>query len=412
MSTIEAGRTAIAENRDSAISRRTFLVGALAAVATGCRRTMVPVAADGEQEGRRSLEEAREREQAILIRSAVLGYLSGSRFGGADFTQRFTGRPVRPERYYRDVGMLFLSVDAGDFRDAGELLAPIALDAERVDFAHAEEEGVHRFLNERKGQEITIDIVPGKSRLHYRETGRYLFGMKSNQLRIDPDRPITWRRGPAIYDATPRELKGFMANETIYRGFQFIIDDDGHTFNFGSMVARPGEPSLTRLVRRLVRPEDPPETKTQKISDFVTNHIAYSHADVAFERANNMELVKRPNEVIMTGEGDCASKTILLASLYEQAGLDYRMIYVLAGPVRAGHLALLVTGAFPKENGLEFRIGEGTFAVSDATCRDFQIGRTEVGYPFHEMHYVQHPSDGRVIDAKTGRVVREAGARK
>ena len=62
----------------------------------------------------------------------------------------------------------------------------------------------------------------------------------------------------------------------------------------------------------------------QRVLDFVSREIRYDQREAAYD----FELLKRPNEVLMSGESDCSNKTILLGSMLEQLGEDYLFVYL------------------------------------------------------------------------------------
>jgi len=71
--------------------------------------------------------------------------------------------------------------------------------------------------------------------------------------------------------------------------------------------------------------------------------MTYNYSE-AYEHA---KVLKRPNEVLMTGNSDCSGLTILYASLLEQTEADYRLVYA------PEHTTVAVAGNFPARNGME-----------------------------------------------------------
>lgn len=400
------------------LNRREFLTASFAAaVLSGCHRAPQggPAGVNADQAAK-AAREAAEAKELQDVRDTLVTYMGDPRFVGPDFVERLTGEPVRLEKHYVDIETLCFSIAGNDFRGVEESLGRLAMRPDDVRFAYAGVGEGRRFLNTRDGDAVTLGLAGGRGTMTYRGLGRYVFAVDEGNIRVDADRPIVYERGGVRYDVTPRELDGFLSNARIYRGYRYIVEGEGAgrrsvTVNFGGRVARPGEPSLTRFVDRIVGREEPPEVRAQRIIDVASQGIAYSTSDVDFEKANNLELVKRPNEVLMSGEGDCASKALLLASLYDQAGLDYYLVYVLPSRRRAGHLTTLVQGAFGDGNGMTFDIGGRPYAISDPTVQGFRIGATRLVLPItlEDMTYVQRPADGSVFEARTGRVVREGG---
>ena len=92
--------------------------------------------------------------------------------------------------------------------------------------------------------------------------------------------------------------------------------------NHGIMVAKPGEPSLKRLIDDLLRDVgDKREARIQRLVDFVSTEIEY-----ALRKRCHRERLKRANGNT-DDVGDCSNKTILLASLLEQIGEEYVLLY-------------------------------------------------------------------------------------
>jgi hypothetical protein len=172
--------------------------------------------------------------------------------------------------------------------------------------------------------------------------------------------------------------------------------------NHGAFVARPEESSLRRFVDELTRDipadgEDAREARVQRLLDFVSREITYDMREATY----NFELLKRPNEVLMTGESDCSNKTILFGSLLEQIGEDYLFVYTpdhITVAVRQGH--------FPLRNGLSLTWEGQTWLIAEGTAPGFRIGIDRVRGEEHlkQFKHVQRPRDRDVIfDLATGK---------
>lgn len=359
-----------------------------------------------------AVKEMEEEERLSLIRDSIISYLIDPQFGGGkDFLEKLGVQDIDLQTYFSDIGLLCFTMEQGRYKGKEESFAHLLIDIHKVHFAHSGEADAQRFVNADRNETMQLNVDGHK--LSFNGVGKYLFATDSKNLLVKPDQPLVYPRGSTIYDPTPSELTDFLTNKSIYGGYEWIKnpgDEKGSvTVNYGTRVAKPGEPSLTRLVGRLINEKDTDETKAQKILDFVTRGISYSHRDVEFGKRTKMQLVKRPNEVLMTGEGDCTSKSLLLASLYEQAGVDYRLIYMLPNETRTGHLTNLVAGNFGNGNGMECTIGDRHFSIAESTAHGFAIGKTktEESMTVADMTYIQKPSEQEVIDAQTGKVVRE-----
>jgi transglutaminase superfamily protein len=117
--------------------------------------------------------------------------------------------------------------------------------------------------------------------------------------------------------------------------------------NHGALVANPQETSLRRFVNDLTRDIQPDtagarEARVQRVLDFVSREIKYDMREATY----NFELLKRPNEVLMSGESDCSNKAILLGSLLEQLGEDYLFVYT------PDHITVAVKQGGSKSGGI------------------------------------------------------------
>ena len=153
---------------------------------------------------------------------------------------------------------------------------------------------------------------------------------------------------------------------------------------------------MERLVSSLTKNESTDEGKTQKLLDFVTEELKYDYSDAN----SSAEVLKRPNEVLMTGGSDCSGKVILYASLLEQTDVDYRLVYI------NGHITVAVEGNYGNRNGLSFNIGDTTYSIAETTAKGFQTGRSRLSrnLEIEDIKYIQRPGkDSKIYDAKTGK---------
>ncbi len=114
----------------------------------------------------------------------------------------------------------------------------------------------------------------------------------------------------------------------------------------------------------------------------------------------NFELLKRPNEVLMSGESDCSNKAILLGSLLEQLGEDYLFVYT------PDHITVAVKqGNFPAGNGLFLAWQGEVWLIAEGTAPGFRIGvdRVQEEALFKQFQHVQRPRDrDKIFDLATG----------
>lgn len=209
------------------------------------------------------------------------------------------------------------------------------------------------------------------------------------------------------YEISVGELAMFLANTNTYGGAMRILDEDlarrqlNVVANHGAFVARPDEPSLSRLVRRLTAGYAMSrEDRIQILSNLASNCIVYDSQE---SRARG-EILKRASETLLSRRGDCSSKTILLASLLEQFHEDYLLVYY------KDHINVAVpAGDFRVSNGLSF-VWEGrSWVVAETTVQGFVIGDTQieseagsvkglgVGNLMADIELIQRPSEVGVV---------------
>src|SRR5215217_1734034 len=205
----------------------------------------------------------------------------------------------------------------------------------------------------------------------------------------------------ATYTLDMRELEDFLLNKSIFGGRMNARTEQtraGHPVifaNHGAFVANPQETSLRRFVDELTRDIQPNtegarETRVQRVLDFVSREIKYDMRATTY----NFELLKRPNEVLMSGESDCSNKAILLGSLLEQLGEDYLFVYT------PDHITVAVKqGAFPVRNDLFLAWQKEVWLIAEGTAPGFRIGldRVQQEARLKQFKHVQRPRDRDMI---------------
>ena len=330
-----------------------------------------------------------EQIAAVKTRDAVVMLLAQPYFTGDEFRTQILGK-ARLQRYMLDKKEIYFSTPAAGEQEFAEIVDRFVIDRQKLVFG---EESDGKF----KLDSLSLRKTP--------ETG-YFFKTTLENLKFDPNAEFEFPYKGANYKLNMSELLGFYENKQVYGGRLAAttnpkIDGKAVMFgNHGAMVAKPDEPSLKRLVAQILG--DAPdnlarETKIQKLLDFVSAQIEYDYN----EALGTNETLKRPNEVLMTRRSDCSNKTILMASLLEQIGEDYILLY---GP---GHITVAVLqGAFPFENSLSFEWEEKKWIVAETTLPLFKIGKTKVANPIqlNTVLYVQRPKQTEIIfEAQTFR---------
>jgi len=265
---------------------------------------------------------------------------------------------------------------------------------------------IARFLIDPKRIVIAEDDGSGRLRL-----GKYsllrsedkplLFKTPIDNIKFDPATVLKFPFKLATYTLEMGELIDFLQNKSIFGGRMSARMEQTQaglpiTFaNHGALVARPQETSLRRFADELTRdiPADGDgarEARVQRVLDFVSREIKYDLREATY----NFELLKRPNEVLMSGESDCSNKAILLGSLLEQLGEDYLFVYT------PDHITVAVRqGSFPVRNGLFLAWQNEVWLIAEGTAPGFRIGLDKVREEkrFMRFQHVQRPRDRDVI---------------
>jgi hypothetical protein len=329
-----------------------------------------------------------------LTRDTVLGYLAQPGFAGTKVVEQVLG-PVRLELLHVPDREVYFSAPAPD--QTGEafeaMLARFVVDQKRV--VLAEDDGAGR-------------LRLGKYSLRRSADKHFFFKTPVDNIKFDPGTVLKFPFGPAVYTLDMRELNDFVQNRSLFGGRMRARTGESRGglpvvfANHGAFVARPEESSLRRLVGELTRDipadgEGAREARVQRVLDFVSREITYNLREATY----NFEMLKRPNEVLMTGESDCSNKTILLGSLLEQLGEDYLFVYT------PDHITVAIRqGGFPARNGLSLEWDGQTWLIAEGTFPGFRIGidRVREEERLKQFRYVQRPRDRNVIfDLATGR---------
>tara|TARA_Y100000034_G_C6891801_1_gene410395 strand:+ start:1105 stop:2223 length:1119 start_codon:yes stop_codon:yes gene_type:complete len=328
-------------------------------------------------------------QQENKLRNTILGYLSQPRFSNSDFMEQITGTKAELRMLDLTDGMIYLSIPKIDYTK--EIFEKLTLNPSLIEFGKTAG-------GEFSGERITLgDYV-------LRSPEDYFFRFPSNHFKVNELDTIRILYESSNYSVSMDELQDFMSNKSIYGGYLSIdtgVDRQGmhHTIsNHGAFVAKKGEESLERLVNSIIGSERTKEGKSQRLLDFTTKELEYDHSETNL----GVEVLKRPNEVLMSGGSDCSGKVILYASLLEQIDMDYRLVYF------DNHIAVAVSGEYAKRNGLNFSMNDTPFSIAETTAKGFQIGnsRLNVDIGIDEIRYIQKPGENsKIYDAKTGKAL-------
>jgi hypothetical protein len=320
---------------------------------------------------------------AEQIRDNTVMMLQYRTFSGDEFRKQILG-DGRLERYVKVNDEAFFTLPRTSDLDA--FIEKNFFDRTRIDFGKDD------------GEMVRIGDYKIAS-----EFDRHFFRTNLANIRIPPKQTLVFPYSTVDYTMSLDEMNSFVRDESVYGGRMIAQQGERSNrpltvfANHGIMVAKPEEPSLKRLADAILKDVGPDrETRIQALVDFVANEIEYSYT----EAVGGRETLKRANETLMTRNGDCSNKTILLASLLEQIGEEYILLYC------PQHITVAVPmGNFPNENKVDFEFNSRQWAVAETTVKGFQVGRSKVDRPeiLALVNYVQDPKHMDVIyDVNSG----------
>lgn len=335
----------------------------------------------------RSIPKAKTAEEFLTeeIRDSTVYMLAQPTFSGDEFEKQILGKGKMEwfDRKKREAYFTFPQAEQAEF---DEFVSKYIANRKKLDM------GIETGGKIKLG-EYTWTIAP--------ETG-YFFKTALENIKIEPSQTLNFPFKTVNYSLNLDEMKGFTDNSKVYGGK--LIAEASTTknqpriifANHGIMVAKPNEPSLKRLSDELLKDVgDGRESRIQRLLDFVSNEIEYSYTEAVAPR----ETLKRANETLMTRIGDCSNKTILLASLLEQIGEDYILLY------SPQHITVAVPqGNFANENKIDFVYENKTYLIAESTLPGYQIGITKVSQVERlvNVNYVQSPRQiDLIFDAKS-----------
>lgn len=334
-------------------------------------------------------EVTQDQIDAIKTRDAVVMLLAQPTYSGDSFREQILGK-VRLFRYFLDTKELYFTAPESSEQEFNDAIARFIVDRNKITLA----------------ADSSIKLRLDKYTMDKTSENSYLFKTNLENLKFDPNAKFDFPYQGATYDVTMREMLDFAENKTIYGGRVAAttnpqIDGKAIMFgNHGSMVSKPDEPSIKRMVAQILGDSAASlsrEEKIQKLLDFVTTQIEYDYR----EALASQETLKRPNEVLMTRKSDCSNKTILMASFLEQIGEDYILLYC------PRHITVGVPqGNFPAENNMSFEWDGKNYIPAETTLPNFQIGKTKIAETLllNTVNYVQRPKQTEIIfEAQTFR---------
>lgn len=212
-----------------------------------------------------------------------------------------------------------------------------------------------------------------------------------SNLRLDADSQLKFPFQHATYAPTLEELHFLMHNVTVFGGMLEALPDSRNygqdiLYNYGALVAKPGEGSVQRLVNDMTKDIGEREKKIQRLADLVSREIAPKPEEIP------LQVVKRASEVLMTGEAEYPSRAVLLGSMLEQLQEDYLFVY------SKDFLTVAVKqGQFPAKNEFQIKFEGGNWLLIDTQTPGSRIGVDEPKKRLGTVAYVQRPRENSVI---------------
>jgi hypothetical protein len=371
------------EEKSNSLSRIYLVIGLIVLVLVG------GVAFFAYRSNQEKVKIARDVRAEESFRDTTILMLAQPTFSGDEFRNQILGKG-RLQRFERVNEDLYFSYPPASQQEFEEFTNKFFVDKTKLEMA----------------KEVDGRLQLGGYSMMIYDEKPYFFRSSVKNFKIDSTQTLNFPYQTVNYTLNLRETKDFLDNSQVYGG-NLLADATQRTVdplilfaNHGIMVGKPNEPSLQRLVNELLKGVgDNREAKIQRLVDFVSQEITYSFT----EAVGGRETLKRPNEILMTRNGDCSNKTILLASLLEQIGEDYLLLYC------PRHITVAIPqGNFLNENKMDFEWEGKNWLVAETTLPSFQVGKTMVdGFDkITPVNFVQRPKEKNLIfDASSMRVL-------
>jgi hypothetical protein len=334
-----------------------------------------------------------ERTADERSRDALLACLAQPGFVGTNVSEQLLG-PVRLELLQVSDREVYFSSPAPEALGVTFewLVAPFIIDSKRIIMANDD------------GGRLRL----GKYSLLRSESKYLFFKTPIDNIKFDSATVLKFPFKQATYTLDMHELEDFLDNKSIFGGRMNARMEQTRGgkpvifANHGALVGKPRETSLRRFVDELTRDIAPDtegarEARVQRVLDFVSREIEYDFRETTYR----FELLKRPNEVLMSRKSDCSNKAILLGSLLEQLGEDYLFVYT------PNHITVAVKqGSFPVRNNLFLGWQGEVWLIAEGTFPGFRIGidRVQEEDKLKQFQHVQRPRDRDIIfDLATGK---------
>ncbi len=213
-----------------------------------------------------------------------------------------------------------------------------------------------------------------------RDSTRVVVRFPAKHMRLDSSRVLARKLGKFQVSMSLDELANSFRHRYAYNGPALALapgpgDISYVIANHVAPMSTPGDPVLERVVRDILDHKlETREDTAQKLLDFVTSAITYTHH-------GDLEIFMRPVDVLLAGEADCSGKVILYGSLLNQVDIPFLVVYL------DGHITIGVRGKFSRNNGMFFMHETDTYTLAETTAEGFRIGHSELIEPMETWHY-------------------------
>lgn len=309
------------------------------------------------------------------IQKALATYIKLPQFTSKDFVFQALDSTAMFQHYDSEEEFFYFTIDSSKVTDQS-YLSKLAIHQEAVQF------GQYKDGHLRLGK-----YVCGRP-------NQIFFRIPLWNIKVDSSRTIKQYYHNSWYEITLNQLSSYVTNRNLYGGnilAKYGVSSQGVPqvlANHCAPIALGGEPSLQKLVYQIIDTTESPSVQAQKLLDFVTEEILY-------ESHKGREILMRPNEVLLSTKSDCSGKVVLFASMLEQLGIDYLLVYL------EGHIAVALSGEYPLRNRMYFHHNGTLYHIAETTTEGFQIGETKLEEPFYyeDILYLQKPGrNTRIFD--------------
>jgi hypothetical protein len=329
------------------------------------------------------------------MHSTIFSYLAQPNFSGAKLEKQILGDATLE---FIEVGTdyVYLTLpapkDRSSTKEFDEAVAKLLIDPTNVD----------------RGKKDDGYFYVGRYSLWPTEEKWFFFRTPASNIKLDPDKVLSFQFSQATYTLTVKELIDLFNDRTLLGGPLYADTGESQNGipvllpNHATMITKSDEKSIGRFAAELTKDisnteAQAREKRVQRLLDFVSKEIEYDEN----EATSSVETLKRPNEVLMTGRSDCSNKAILLGSLLGHIGEDYLLVYI------PKHITVAVRkGEFTDDNKLSFTWNNENWVIAESTAPGFRIGVDQLKESelFKEIKYVQRPRESnKIFNITTGK---------